>query len=208
MFCRRWQWRWQWRWRRGSNDHLVATGSTMTALVGRLRQGVLIGLVLGAVGWPAHDGTAAEAAVKPDPFTDFRALHPPASPNTWLVAPPEMGPDNGSAAANQAAPVFDVPAARLAQAWRCVVEAQPRTAILSVSPDGLQIEAQQKSAVFGFVDRISMRAIPLAPRRSTLIAYSRAMLGYWDFGVNRRRLQAWLKALRSELAVSPPPDGR
>lgn len=182
----------------------------MTALIGRLRQGLLIGLILGAVGCTAKDGTAAdEGAMTPDEFTDFRALHPPASPNNWLVAPLDIGRERGSeaasAAADQAAPVFDVPAARLAQAWRSLVEARPRTAILGVSADGLQIESQQKSAVFGFVDRISMRAIPLALQRSTLIAYSRATLGFWDFGVNRRRLEDWLKVLGSHLGA---PDAR
>ena len=50
---------------------------------------------------------------------------------------------------------------------------EPRTTILTVSPDGLQIEAQQRSAVFGFVDRISTRE----PIRSTLVAYSRSQVG-------------------------------
>jgi uncharacterized protein (DUF1499 family) len=83
-----------------------------------------------------------------------------------------------------------------------VVESEPRTKILAVSPDGLQIEAEQRSAVFGFVDRISTRFIALEPIRSTLVAYSRSQVGYWDLGANRRRLQLWLAKLKAKAGVS------
>jgi uncharacterized protein (DUF1499 family) len=67
--------------------------------------------------------------------------------------------------------------------------------------DGLQVEAQQRSAVFGFIDRISARFLPVAPERSTLIAYSRSLVGYWDLGVNRNRLQRWLTDLKKDVAA-------
>jgi uncharacterized protein (DUF1499 family) len=65
----------------------------------------------------------------------------------------------------------------------------------------LQIEAEQRSAVFGFVDRISARFVPLGADRSTLIAYSRSEVGYWDLGVNRSRLRDWLAMLPAKLAA-------
>ncbi len=36
--------------------------------------------------------------------------------------------------------------------------------------------------------------------RATLAIYSHARSGYYDFGVNRRRVRRWLAALRAELA--------
>jgi uncharacterized protein (DUF1499 family) len=128
-------------------------------------------------------------------FLDFATLQPPSRPNAWLIAPP----DAIAGSANEAAPVFAVPAERAARAWVDVVEAQPRTRILAVSPDGLQLEAEQHSAVFGFVDRVSARFIPLAAGRTTLALYSRAEVGYWDLGVNRRRLRSWLAELKTRL---------
>ena len=131
-------------------------------------------------------------------FAEFDNLNVPTSPNTWLVAPADFAPAKPDASA----PVFDVPAKRLAQAWISVVESEPRTKILAVSEDGLQIEAEQRSAVFGFLDRISTKCVTLQPIRSTLVAYSRSRVGYWDFGVNRSRLQRWLAKLQVKRDVS------
>ena len=132
-----------------------------------------------------------------DMLTDFTTLQPPASPNTWLVAPDGFT----QATPDEIAPTFAVDALRLAAAWRSVVTAEPRTRVVGVSADGLQLEAEQRSAVFGFVDDISFQAIPLADDRSTFAVYSRARIGYWDLGVNRRRVGAWLARLRQELGA-------
>jgi uncharacterized protein (DUF1499 family) len=131
-------------------------------------------------------------------LTDFTVLRRPDSPNTWLVAPAGLC----AASADEAAPSLPVDAAVLARAWVAVVQAQPRTQIRAVSSDGLQVEAEQRSGVFGFVDRISFRAVPLAAQRSTLVAYSRSEVGYWDLGVNRSRLRAWLAALQNAVAAA------
>jgi uncharacterized protein (DUF1499 family) len=131
-------------------------------------------------------------------FADFDNLNVPTSPNTWLVAPLDFAPAKPDATA----PAFDVSAKRLALTWISVVESEPRTKILAVSGDGLQIEAEQRSALFGFVDRISTRIIALEPIRSTLIAYSRSQVGWWDIGANRRRLQLWLAKLNAQAGVS------
>lgn len=135
------------------------------------------------------------------PFTDFATLQPPDSPNTWLVAPAGFT----EATPNETAPEFPVDASRLAEVWQKVVAAEPRTAIAGISPDGLQIEAQQRTAVFGFIDDISFRAIPAAEGHATLAVYSRARVGYWDLGANHRRVRAWLAEIRSRLAAGPPP---
>lgn len=131
-------------------------------------------------------------------FLSFAGLTPPSSPKAWLIAP-----DDAVAGAPDAAPpTFAASAERAAQAWVEVIEAQPRTEVLAVSADGLRIEALQRSAVFGFVDRISARFIPLAESRSTAALFSRAGIGYWDLGVNRRRLQDWLDSLQAKLETT------
>jgi uncharacterized protein (DUF1499 family) len=60
--------------------------------------------------------------------------------------------------------------------------------------------------VFGFVDRISCRAVPDGCDRSTLFAYSRSETGYWDLGVNRRRLRSWLAALEATVRTAEQDD--
>lgn len=128
-----------------------------------------------------------------DLLTDFATLVPPRRPNNWLIAPSSFGPGTP----DETAPTFGVPAERLAAIWVAIIKEQPRTRVLGVSEDGLQIEAEQESAMFGFTDRISVRVLPVDAERSTLVAYSRAEAGYWDLGVNRSRLRKWLTTLQA-----------
>lgn len=125
-------------------------------------------------------------------FLDFETLQRPSTPNHWLAAPSDASP---TLQADVAAPVIKQPAAALAQAWRAIVASSPRTKLLSTSADGLQIEAEQRSRLFGFVDKISFLAVPLDGETSTFFAYSRSQVGYWDAGVNRKRLNRWIDAL-------------
>jgi|GEM_PF-804134 len=132
-----------------------------------------------------------ESAVSASTVLNWASLEVPDSPNTWLVAPNSADfPD-----ADALAPQFEASAEDLARAWMDVVRAQPRAQVLTIANDGLSIEAQQVSALFGFVDLISARVIPLGPERSSIAVYSRSTTGYWDFGVNRSRVEAWLESL-------------
>lgn len=150
--------------------------------------------------WSVQAGAVAEGsdetAMREPRLTDFASLQTRDSPNAWLVAPPAYT----AAKPNEDAADFAIDAVRLADAWQTVLRQQPRTTISLVSADGLQIEAEQRSAVFGFVDDISFRAIPLAADLSTVAIYSRARVGYWDLGVNRRRVRAWIELLGEQLA--------
>lgn len=73
------------------------------------------------------------------------------------------------------------------QAWQVVGEqivALPRTRIITVSDDYLHVEC--RSAVFGFVDDLELH---LRPEEGVIAMRSAARLGYYDFGVNRRRVE-------------------
>jgi uncharacterized protein (DUF1499 family) len=129
-------------------------------------------------------------------LTDFAALVLQESPNRWLVAAEGLpGPR-----ADASAPRFDINAEGLARLWVQVVEQEPRVTILAIAPDGLAVEVEQRSAVFGFVDRISARFLGLDGGRSTLSVYSRSAIGYWDLGVNRKRVERWLGLLTAAVA--------
>ena len=126
-----------------------------------------------------------------DNFIDWNALSPPDRPNNWLLAPKS----DKSVRRGELAPIFDVGPEVLATTWKQIIEEQPRVQIIAVSNDGLELEAVQRSAIFGFVDRISSRVIAMSEQRSTLAVYSRSTVGYWDLGVNRRRVQDWVRSL-------------
>jgi uncharacterized protein (DUF1499 family) len=117
------------------------------------------------------------------------------SPNTALAVPAGWHrPD-----ADLTSPVFPVPVERLRDALTALARRESRTTLRRQAPDGGRIEFEQVSRVFRFPDRITAWVVPLDGGRSTLALYSRARLGYLDFGVNARRVRRWLDALAAEL---------
>ena len=78
----------------------------------------------------------------------------------------------------------DSPAAVLARLKR-IVSGMPRTHIVEATDDYLHV--QVKSRIFGFVDDVEFLVDP-ATRQVHL--RSAARVGYSDFGVNRRRIEA------------------
>jgi uncharacterized protein (DUF1499 family) len=115
--------------------------------------------------------------------------------NEYLVLPEGFA----GTAPHRPAPVFDKPAAAVAAALERIVRASPRTEMTGRTDDGLKFEAVQRSPYFHFPDRITMEVVPLDAERATLAVYSRSRYGRRDFGVNAKRVEAWLAALEREL---------
>jgi uncharacterized protein (DUF1499 family) len=91
----------------------------------------------------------------------------------------------------------------LADAWprlREIVGALPRTEIIGETSDYLQAEC--RSAVFGFVDDLELHA---RPAQNLIAVRSAARIGYSDFGVNRRRVEN-LRALLLDRGVIRPAE--
>ena len=72
---------------------------------------------------------------------------------------------------------------------------QPRVERVRLDGDGLGGTWVQRSEKFGFRDRINVRFLAWPDDRSTLAVHSRSESGLYDFGVNRRRIAAWLAPL-------------
>lgn len=121
-----------------------------------------------------------------DPLTAERT----GRPNDYLVAPEGMA----AAPVDRAAGIRDdTPGALMARFDR-VARAAPRTAIIGGSVDALYVTYVQRSALIGFPDYVSVRAVPV-PGGAALAVWSRSRYGYSDLGVNRARVERWLAAL-------------
>lgn len=120
---------------------------------------------------------------------DLVAFKLPDKTNQFLMCP------IGICAANPHAdgPVFDITAAQLRSRWREFSARQPRTELLAEDVAVQQIDYVQRSARFRFPDIITVRFIPVSNSRSALAIYSRSVYGRSDFGVNRKRINAWLQ---------------
>lgn len=114
--------------------------------------------------------------------------------NQYLVCPP----DYCGTVPHAVSPVFDMPAARLRERWRAFVAGQARVSQRAEYENGAQIDYVQRSARFRFPDIITVRFIPVPPSQSTLAIYSRSIYGRDDLGVNRARVESWLRHLQQD----------
>lgn len=126
--------------------------------------------------------------------TDVLALAPPATPNWHFAAPEGVRED----IAGTQAPLYQLAASALRISFRNIVLAQPRTSCLHQAQAEWEADIyEQRSPVFGFKDVIQVWSLQQSeqPQLSGLVIYSRALTGYYDFGVNRRRVRQWLHDL-------------
>ena len=131
----------------------------------------------------------------PEPL-DFGTLVLPPSPNTCLAAPSGAHPG-----AHITVPPLPVEAATAWPVLRAVGERVPRTPLLAEWPERRRAQWVQRSALVRFPDIVVAELRPGPAAASThLFLYSRSLFGWSDFGVNRRRVQAWLAALDAALA--------
>ncbi len=172
----------KWPWRRD------AEGRTVMELVPRwlrVSLGLLILAVAGgmmAIWTVGHD----PARWHVDPLTAERT----GKPNDYLVAPA------GRAAASVDrvfAPVGESPEALMARFHAVAMEA-PRVEVVAGAPEEGWVSYVQRSAVFGFPDYVSVKAVPVEGG-AALAIWSRARYGHSDLGVNAARVERWLAAM-------------
>ena len=101
---------------------------------------------------------------------DLSNLRRPSSPNTYLAGPLGFVPT----------PDF-----------------QPRMTALVFDGDKLRADYAARSLVFGFPDILLTQVLPTGDGKSALVLYSYSLKGYYDFGVNRRRVTAILAGLNA-----------
>ena len=110
-------------------------------------------------------------------------------PNDALAAPEgfaEAGIDIVLTASNR-------PAGDMLAALDRVARAEKRVEVVAGSVEEGWITYVQRSALFGFPDYISVKAVENESGNG-LVLWSRARYGYSDLGVNRERLERWLGA--------------
>ena len=131
-------------------------------------------------------------ADRPFPL-DFATLAPDARPRRWLVLPEGF---DASAQPDQISPHFKVKPEVLLVRFKALALEQPRVTLVRETEG--QVELVQRSRLFWFPDYITAEAME-TDGGSALAIYSRAVIGYSDIGVNRKRIMAWLDALSAQL---------
>ena len=123
---------------------------------------------------------------------DLRTLAPSSFPNNAFACPPQTC----ATKADIDSPVFNLSTSELVDIVRQVVLGQERTELVSVDANLNQFVFVQRSALFGFPDTIRIQTVDLTPQ-SSIIIFSQSNYGYWDMGVNKRRVENWLAVIFS-----------
>jgi uncharacterized protein (DUF1499 family) len=135
-------------------------------------------------------------AERPFPI-DFSTLQPDTRPRRWLALPPGF---SAAAEPDQHSPVVDAAPETLLATFKDIALAAPRTAL--TNEGGGQLEVVQKSALFRFPDYVTAAAVAVEGG-SALCVYSRAVVGQYDFNVNKKRVEAWLDAAAQRIGAAP-----
>lgn len=125
---------------------------------------------------------------------DFKTFKLTRKPNQFLIAP-EGHCQNATPHATPK--TYSVDAQKLEDAFADLALAEPR--VTRKQTDEGQREFVQRSALMRFPDTITFEAIDLGGGKSTLAIYSRSKVGHSDLGVNRKRIESWLKKLDAAL---------
>jgi uncharacterized protein (DUF1499 family) len=131
--------------------------------------------------------------IRPPPPVDFATLVLPPSPNTCLLTP-TTAPGVGHLHRDP----FPVAVDEAFAAIRATAAAQPRTYPLVDFPARHQAQWVVRSRIMNYPDIIVAEVAP-AGGGTGLWLYSRSLIGWSDFGVNRERVLAWLTEIEGRL---------
>jgi uncharacterized protein (DUF1499 family) len=84
------------------------------------------------------------------------------------------------------------------EAWAAlkrVLGAEPRTRVVEEDNERWYLRAEATSRLFRFVDDVEFQLIP---EEHLMHVRSASRVGYWDLGVNRRRVERLREALKRE----------
>ncbi|WP_439547774.1 DUF1499 domain-containing protein [Falsiroseomonas sp.] len=127
-------------------------------------------------------GTAGLPQAEP---VDFNGLVLPPSPNAHLAAPA-----GATAERHETTPLLPVSPEAAWAALRMLGEGEARTWKMAEWPDRRQVQWVVRTRLANFPDIVVGQIVPL-PGGSGMFLYSRSLIGYSDFGVNKRRIAEW-----------------
>jgi uncharacterized protein (DUF1499 family) len=139
--------------------------------------------------------------VKVGKIIDFDYLLLPSKPNYYLIYPKAGHRLSehvlvGSRIAH--APIFNMPLIQLSQCFHAMMEAQARTTLIATDELLCQSAYIQRSLIFKFPDVIQVKLLALDNDRSSLYLFSYSLYGYYDFSVNKHRVEKYLKLIGSD----------
>lgn len=125
-------------------------------------------------------------------FVQFQALTPDHAPNHFLACPPDFCP---AVAVDASAPIFQRSLSELSRDWASIVQQTPRMTAVLIQPEQHYYGYTLRSRWLKFPDSVTVQLIRIDDAHSSLAIFSRSDYGYYDFGVNEKRVRHWLEQL-------------
>lgn len=114
---------------------------------------------------------------------NFDNLKKPDKKN-WYLAAPEH--NELTVTPDLIVPIYKMSLKKLNQQWNTFVQSKRFT--LSYSNKNNERQYVFRSFFFRFPDLLTVKLIPIDEKTSSLVMLSFALVGYYDFGVNKRRV--------------------
>ena len=115
---------------------------------------------------------------------DFKNLTiPHTKPNYYLVCPKNICHID-----TNPSPIYKTTADNLYHTTISIIHKIERTKIIHQDNKNYKLLFVQKTRLFKFPDYIDIQIFPTEGNKSTIAIFSRAEYGYYDFGVNKRRV--------------------
>ena len=136
--------------------------------------------------WPHFFGPADMGDVQ------FEALAKGPKPNQALICPDGICKDEDR---DRASPAYTLTVADLSAKFLASLQAETSLERVDDKSDPLRMRFVQRSRLMRFPDTIRIQFFALSDTTSTLAVYSQSQIGTSDIGVNRARMNRWLKRL-------------
>lgn len=139
------------------------------------------------IGGPADLGTV-----------NFQTLTKTPNPNQALICPTGFCPAaEAEDQVDQISPLYALPVAELAQQILNSLTHEQNLERVDDRSDPLKMRFVQRTPKLRFPDTIRLEIIPMGDNQSSLALYSQSQIGKSDLGVNKERVDRWLKRLAS-----------
>lgn len=126
---------------------------------------------------------------------DFATLERRDTPNDALACLPEFC----TAAADIPAPVFARPVGDVFPAVQDAVVREPGVEQVAADAGQGTLRFVQRSRLLGFPDTINVKVVPTKDGRIAVLLYSRSQIGRGDMGVNRARIERWIRMIAARV---------
>lgn len=125
------------------------------------------------------------------PTANLQSLTLSKYPNYYLICPQNYC----NVTPNENSPEYPVSADDLFNAWNLMISQEQNVTVLDSVPSRGQYDYIAKTSAFGFPNIVTVQFIALTDTSSTIAVYSRSKFGFYDFGLNKKRLQKWMQQL-------------